>query len=76
MIVFHGTFPIDPERMDDAGYEAAAAGVVRLVEAHDASFTLVHRGWPATALAALPDAVTPVAAEATDSWDAPAEGEQ
>ncbi len=46
------------ERLDAAAYEAAAAGVARLVEGSpDASFTLAHDRWPATALAAVPDRV-------------------
>lgn len=41
--------------MDAAGYEAAAVGVRRLVDAHpDTAFTLAHEGWPETALAIVP----------------------
>jgi len=48
-----------PERMDDAGYEAAADGVRRLVEVNpDTEVTVAHRDWPATALEAIPDRVT------------------
>jgi 7-cyano-7-deazaguanine tRNA-ribosyltransferase len=49
-----------PDRhRDAAACEAAAEGVARLVAAHpDATFTLAHDGWPASALAAVPDRVT------------------
>ena len=44
--------------MDRAGYEAAAEGVARLVDANpDTQFTLAHDGWPETALARLPERV-------------------
>jgi len=51
-----------PERLESPAYEAAAAGVRRLVEAHpDTAFTLAHDGWPASALADVPERV--------DLWD-------
>ncbi|WP_459191608.1 tRNA guanosine(15) transglycosylase TgtA [Halosimplex sp. J119] len=47
-----------PERLETPAYEAAAAGVARLVEAHpDTDFTLAHRGWPTSALADVPERV-------------------
>ncbi len=47
-----------PDEPDRAAQEAASAGIRRLVEANpDAEFTLRHRGWPETALAAVPDRV-------------------
>jgi len=47
-----------PDRMDRAGFEAAAEGVRRLAEANPkASFTLGHRGWPDSALALVPERV-------------------
>jgi 7-cyano-7-deazaguanine tRNA-ribosyltransferase len=47
-----------PDRLDDAAYESAAAGVSRLVAANPGvAFTLNHEDWPESALAALPDAV-------------------
>jgi 7-cyano-7-deazaguanine tRNA-ribosyltransferase len=55
------TYPLTaetPDRMDRAGYEAAAEGVARLVDANpDTQFTLAHDGWPETALARLPERV-------------------
>ena len=51
-----------PDRLDTPAYEAAAAGVRRLVEAHpDTEFTLAHHGWPETALTDVPERV--------DLWD-------
>ena len=56
------TYPLTaevPERTDRAAQEAAADGVAELVESHpDATFTLAHREWPATALARVPDRVS------------------
>ncbi|WP_247010073.1 tRNA guanosine(15) transglycosylase TgtA [Halorientalis litorea] len=47
-----------PDRLDGPAYEAAAAGVRRLVEANpDATFTVAHWDWPEQALAALPGSV-------------------
>jgi 7-cyano-7-deazaguanine tRNA-ribosyltransferase len=47
-----------PERRDRAAAEAAARGVARLAEANpDVRITVAHDGWPATALALLPDRV-------------------
>ncbi|PSP49170.1 tRNA-guanine(15) transglycosylase, partial [Halobacteriales archaeon QH_1_68_42] len=47
-----------PDRLDDAAYEAAAEGVARLAAANpDVAFTLNHEDWPASALAAVPEAV-------------------
>jgi len=55
------TYPLTaetPDRMDRAGFEAAAEGVRRLAEANPkASFTLGHRGWPDSALALVPERV-------------------
>ncbi|MFB6068909.1 MAG: tRNA guanosine(15) transglycosylase TgtA [Halobacterium sp.] len=55
------TYPLTaetPERMDAQGYEAAAEGVRRLAAANpETSFTLAHHGWPASALAVLPERV-------------------
>jgi len=47
-----------PERRDRAAAEAAARGVALLAEANpDVRITVAHDGWPATALALLPDRV-------------------
>ncbi|WP_123537746.1 tRNA guanosine(15) transglycosylase TgtA [Halosimplex salinum] len=47
-----------PERLDSPAYEAAAAGVRRLVEAHpDTAFTLAHDRWPDSALSEVPERV-------------------
>jgi len=47
-----------PEHRDVASLEAAAAGVRSLVESNpETTFTLCHRGWPASALAAIPERV-------------------
>ncbi|MFC7046931.1 tRNA guanosine(15) transglycosylase TgtA [Halobacteriaceae archaeon GCM10025711] len=55
------TYPLTaevPDRMDPAGYEQAARGVARLADLNpDTAFTLTHRGWPASALDAVPDRV-------------------
>ena len=55
------TYPLTaevPERMDEAGYLAAARGVSRLVEANpDASVTVAHHDWPEAAVEALPESV-------------------
>jgi 7-cyano-7-deazaguanine tRNA-ribosyltransferase len=65
------TYPLTaetPTRMDRAGYEAAAEGVKRVVEANEATeFTLGHRDWPDTALAVVPARV--------DTVDVSAEGQ-
>lgn len=57
------TYPLTaevPERLDAAAYDAAAAGVARLVDLHpDVSFTLAHDGWPDSALELVTDRVTP-----------------
>jgi 7-cyano-7-deazaguanine tRNA-ribosyltransferase len=48
-----------PERVGRAAREAAARGVAELAAANpDASVTLAHDGWPATALDLVPDRVT------------------
>ncbi|MFB6185084.1 MAG: tRNA guanosine(15) transglycosylase TgtA [Haloarculaceae archaeon] len=48
-----------PDALDEPAYAAAAEGIARLVAANpETSFTLEHCGWPATALAAVPDRVT------------------
>jgi 7-cyano-7-deazaguanine tRNA-ribosyltransferase len=56
------TYPLTaevPERMDVQGYRTAAEGIARLVEGNpDTEFTVAHRDWPETALAAIPDTVT------------------
>jgi len=47
-----------PDRLDDAAYEAAAAGVARLVDANpDTEFTLNHGDWPERALDVVPGGV-------------------
>ena len=47
-----------PERLDRAAYEAAAAGVSRLVEANPGvEFALAHWRWPDAALSALPEEI-------------------
>ncbi|WP_436911112.1 tRNA guanosine(15) transglycosylase TgtA [Halosimplex marinum] len=47
-----------PEHLEAPAYEAAAAGVARLVDAHpDTAFTLAHDDWPASALGDVPDRV-------------------
>jgi 7-cyano-7-deazaguanine tRNA-ribosyltransferase len=47
-----------PERLDRDAYEAAAAGVRRLIEANpNVAFTVAHWEWPDAALSALPDGV-------------------
>jgi 7-cyano-7-deazaguanine tRNA-ribosyltransferase len=52
------TYPLTaetPDRMDSAGYEAAAEGVARLVNANpETAFTLAHRDWPTAALSVVP----------------------
>ncbi|WP_255170492.1 tRNA guanosine(15) transglycosylase TgtA [Natrononativus amylolyticus] len=55
------TYPLTaevPKRTDRAALEAAAEGVARLVESNpETAFTVGHRGWPASALEALPASV-------------------
>ena len=47
-----------PDRLGSPAYEAAAAGVRRLVAAHtDTAFTLAHDDWPESALADVPERV-------------------
>jgi len=47
-----------PRYRDRAACERAAVAVARLVDANpDVSFTLAHRGWPTTALDAVPNSV-------------------
>ncbi|PSP42014.1 tRNA guanosine(15) transglycosylase TgtA [Halobacteriales archaeon QH_2_66_30] len=47
-----------PDRLDNSAYEAAARGVAALVEANpDLSVTVLHDGWPETALSMLPETV-------------------
>ncbi|WP_181692816.1 tRNA guanosine(15) transglycosylase TgtA [Natronomonas sp. LN261] len=47
-----------PERLGRAGYETAADGVARLVEANpDTAFAVAHWRWPESALDRLPDGV-------------------
>ncbi|MFP4589837.1 MAG: tRNA guanosine(15) transglycosylase TgtA [Halobacteriales archaeon] len=56
------TYPLTaevPERFDEAAYRAAVAGIRALLDgAGDVEATLVHDGWPASALDALPPTVT------------------
>jgi 7-cyano-7-deazaguanine tRNA-ribosyltransferase len=48
-----------PARLSPAAYEAAVEGVRRLVAANPTvDVTLVHEGWPATALGGLPEGTT------------------
>ncbi|WP_380679472.1 tRNA guanosine(15) transglycosylase TgtA [Salinigranum sp. GCM10025319] len=48
-----------PDRVDRAAQESAARGVARLVDANpDATVTLAHDDWDASALALVPDSVT------------------
>jgi 7-cyano-7-deazaguanine tRNA-ribosyltransferase len=78
------TYPLTaetPERLDRAGYEAAARGVTALLAANrEAEVTLCHRGWPDSALAELPDAVETVdltdigSTDEGDTGDDPADG--
>jgi len=52
---------VTPDRLDVDAYRAAASGVAALAAAHpDTDLTVAHDGWPATALAELPDGVTTV----------------
>lgn len=55
------TYPLTaevPEQMDPDGFESAARGVARLVEANpEATFTLGHRRWPDSALRLVPEVV-------------------
>ncbi|MEE6208592.1 tRNA guanosine(15) transglycosylase TgtA [Salarchaeum sp. III] len=65
-----------PERMDDAGYEAAAKGVSRLVALNPGTeFTLAHRDWPARALDYVPPRVELVNLETGHTTDSGAEGD-
>jgi 7-cyano-7-deazaguanine tRNA-ribosyltransferase len=56
------TYPLTaelPARLEPQSYEQAAAAVARLAEANpDAAFTLVHDGWPETALDRVPESVS------------------
>ncbi|WP_232686429.1 tRNA guanosine(15) transglycosylase TgtA [Halobacterium zhouii] len=65
------TYPLTaetPDRMDHAGYEAAAEGVARLAEANpETAFTLAHRDWPTSALNCVPERVELVDISANDS---------
>ena len=67
------TYPLTaevPERTDRESYEAAAAGVARLVDSNpDVAFTLAHRGWPASALEQVPGRVSVVPLESMDEYD-------
>jgi len=55
------TYPLTaatPTRLSREAYETAADGIARLVECNpDATFTLAHRNWPATALDRIPEGV-------------------
>ncbi|SDJ88952.1 archaeosine tRNA-ribosyltransferase [Halovenus aranensis] len=47
-----------PDRLDRSAYVAAADGIARLVEANpETTFTVVHDGWPESALDVVPDRV-------------------
>jgi len=74
------TYPLTaelPDRMDRAGYEAAAEGVSRLVAANpDSEFTLAHDGWPESALALVPARVALVDLGSEDSNGTAPEDEQ
>ena len=65
------TYPLTaetPDRMDRAGYEAAADGVAALADANpETEFTLAHRGWPDSALARVPGDVETVDISADDA---------
>jgi len=66
-----------PDVMDDAGYEAAAKGVARLVALNpETAFTLAHRGWPQSALEYVPPRVERVNIEAGHSSESRTEGVQ
>jgi 7-cyano-7-deazaguanine tRNA-ribosyltransferase len=56
------TYPLTaetPDRMDEAGYVAAARGVAKLLEGNpEAAVTVAHQDWPERALEALPESVT------------------
>jgi len=55
------TYPLTaetPDRLDTAAYEQAAEGVRRLAVANpDSDVTLLHDGWPTSALQVVPDLV-------------------
>jgi len=68
-----------PERTDRACQEAAADGVAALVDAApEATVTVAHRDWPATALERLPETVERVAfsGRSTDSYGGQADDVQ
>ncbi|MFB6081357.1 MAG: tRNA guanosine(15) transglycosylase TgtA [Halanaeroarchaeum sp.] len=71
------TYPLSgqtPERHDRAACEAAARGVARLAAANpESAFTLAHHGWPATALAVVPESVRTIDLGSEDSSARPAE---
>ncbi|ELZ79583.1 7-cyano-7-deazaguanine tRNA-ribosyltransferase [Haloferax larsenii JCM 13917] len=56
------TYPLTaevPDRLDRDAYEQAARGVARLADVNpDASLTLAHDDWPASALELVPESVT------------------
>ena len=57
-----------PDRLSRDAYEAAADGVVRLAAANpDIEFTVGHFGWPASAVARLPDAVDTIDLETEET---------
>jgi 7-cyano-7-deazaguanine tRNA-ribosyltransferase len=61
-----------PEKLDRRAYERAADGVARLVDNNpEVSFTLVHDGWPASALDRVPDAVE--CRDASGEYETPGE---
>ncbi|PSP80293.1 tRNA guanosine(15) transglycosylase TgtA [Halobacteriales archaeon QS_1_68_20] len=57
----HETYPMTaelPSRLADRAFERAADGVARLADENpEASLTLVHRGWPDSALGQVPEDV-------------------
>ncbi len=69
------TYPVNaelPDRFDNAAYEAAATGIARLAGANpDTAFVLAAKGWPDSALAAVPERVR---IEPTDSSPDRSEG--
>ncbi|EMA46703.1 tRNA guanosine(15) transglycosylase TgtA [Halococcus saccharolyticus] len=74
------TYPLTaevPERTGRESYEAAAEGVVQLVESNpDVEFTLAHREWPTSALERVPERVSVVPLESMDEYDAAGETDQ
>jgi 7-cyano-7-deazaguanine tRNA-ribosyltransferase len=67
-----GTYPFTaevPERLGEAAYEGAVAGITELVAANpDAEFTLGHRDWPERALDGMPERVAVRPLESMDEY--------